>query len=193
MFVTTSSIFDSIDRALSQYPGYFTNGSTGGYTTYTTTPGAPAIITTDDWIQAFREHGLGDQTDAFDRAKRAYQDLPAFPATNVVMHRDTGNLEFQIALPGYDMEDIDISFENDNMVVSIKKDNALRKRDKDIKDDVVMFRRGLRSAGLELKVPVPAAKFQIKDATASYVSGILTVQIPRNSETAPIRIKLAGK
>lgn len=183
-FFTTSSVFDSIDRALTSAGPIWTTDPR-----YYSYPGQHPTVSLDDWKQLFLEHGLNDHIDAFEKAKQVYKDLPAFPATDVKMHRESGSLEFDIALPGYNDEDISISFDGDNMLIEVARDNALATRPK--KDDVIQFRKGLKSSGLTFKVPVPAAKFRVREAKASYKSGILNIVIPRNEENAPVKIKLS--
>jgi len=148
----------------------------------------------DDLIEFLKKQGAGGPAiDVFEKAKRVYKDLPSFPATDVSVDEENGDLHFDIALPGYDEEDIDISFENDTMTVGVCKDNALSKYKKEDNQSRVYIRNGLKSGKVEFKVPVPSTRFKIKEAAASYKNGLLSIVVPRQEEHAPHKLKLTGE
>jgi len=190
-----SNTFDTINHIIEQWtdPSWTSAGVPQAYTVGSTSC-TPYIwngsITIDDLVNRLAGDGL--PIDAFERAKDIYRHMPKFPAANVSMDRDTGELLFELALPGYDLDDIGIEFENDLMLVHVLKDNALSRAKKGTKEDgnKILFHQGLKSGSVELKVPVPATKFKIKEANASYENGILSISIPRLEEAAPVRLKL---
>ena len=148
----------------------------------------------DDLIEFLRKQGVGGSAiDVFEKAKKIYKDLPSFPATDVSVDEENGDLYFDIALPGYDEEDIDISFENDTMTVSVCKDNSLSKYKKEDNQSRVYIRNGLKSGKVEFKVPVPSTRFKIKEASASYKNGLLTIIVPRQEDHAPHKLKLTSE
>ncbi|MCA1807166.1 MAG: Hsp20 family protein [Actinobacteria bacterium] len=147
--------------------------------------------TLDDLIRLTRESGL-EGADVFERAKEVYRDMPSFPATDVSVDRNNGDLYFDIALPGYAEEDLEISFENDHMNITVAKDNALSKEKQERKEDRVLIRTGLKASKVQVSVPVPSSRFRVKDAEASYVNGILKIKIPRQEDHQPHRISLGA-
>ena len=145
----------------------------------------------DDFIRLTRE--AGGEVDVFQRAKEVYRDMPSFPAADVSVDRNNGDLFFDVALPGYSEDDLEITFENDHMNISVGKDNTLNKDKKDKKESRVFIRNSLKSSRVELSVPVPSTRFRVKDTEASYLNGILSIRIPRQEEHAPHRITFGNK
>lgn len=144
--------------------------------------------TIEEWMRKFRDMGLG--TDVFERAKEVYKSLPKFPATDIAVDRNTGDLEVKVALPGYEEDDIDVSFENDTLSIVVDKDNALSREKEAHEGEKVYLRRSLTTSKVSLQLPVPFTRFRVKDAKADYTQGMLHIIIPRNEEHAPHRLKL---
>lgn len=127
------------------------------------------------------------------QTKDLYQDLPSFPASDVAVDQETGDLHIAVALPGYDEEDIEVSFENDTVQIDVCKDNAMQKRKKETRDSRMYLRDSLKTSKVRLKAPVPFNKFKIKAAEASYNQGILDIKIPRSEDHAPHKLQLTVK
>lgn len=145
----------------------------------------------EDWIKRFREMGMG--TDVFEKAKEVYKNLPKFPACDIAVDRNNGDLEVKVALPGYREDDIDVSFENDNLSIVVDKDNALSREKEEHEGEKIYLRRSLTTGKIALQLPVPFTRFKVKEADADYTNGMLTIRIPRNEEHAPHRLKLGER
>jgi HSP20 family molecular chaperone IbpA len=126
----------------------------------------------------------------FEQAKRLYEKLPSFPACDIFVDKDSGNLNFEIALPGYDLKDIDVSFENDYMIVEVSPENRLKKEQK---NNVVFFKKSLKRSSFSFEVPVPFSRFEVDKAKAYYHNGILIISIPRLPSSMPRKIPVKLK
>lgn len=190
-----STVFDELyDVMSSVLPPAVTSTSTWPLEPWTCSPhtgsstaGDPwAIISLDDLRTQYQPNAA-----VFDRAKQVYQELPTFPAQDIYIDRDTGELSFEVALPGYSIEDIDINFEDDHMTLAVRKDNSIKRAQKESGESRVYIRRGLKSSSFEIRVPVPSSRFRVKEAQASYDNGMLTVRVPRLEEHAPHRLQIS--
>ena len=113
-------------------------------------------------------------------AKEIYQNgLPNFPASDIYLNKEDDTLNFELALPGYDLSDISIEFEEDFMLIQVAKDNAMKRRKTENKDSRVFMKQGLKNGSIHFKVPVPVTKFKVTEAKASYINGLLKVVIPK--------------
>ena len=189
-----SSVFDNLFNTFDAMDNFvYTTSGTAPAGTWNTNHVYTHPLSVDDIISTLKEKGLGgSDIAAFERAKSVYRDLPTFPAVDVYVDKSSGNLQFDIALPGYADDDIEIAFEDDHMAVTVQKDNAFNKKKKEQQDDIVYIRRSLRTSKVNFKVPVPTTRFQVAEAKASYKNGILSISIPRREEHAPVKLKLNG-
>jgi len=166
-------------------------GGWGGWNLTTTDPYTDGSPTIDDIIRTIREKEFPNTSvSVFERAKKAFADLPNFPATDIVMDKDSGDLTFRVALPGYAEEDIDISFESDTMQIKVDKDNSLKKQKEEESSSKVYLRKSLKTSKVTLDIPIPFSRFNVREASAEYKNGLLTVTVPRNEDFAPHRIQL---
>ena len=189
-FLSLNSLFDQLSSTLS--PGSSaicpdTVFGTGKYAPIYATMSYPASV--DEAISLIRQSGESDSLDVFERAKAAYKSLPSFPAADIAVDKETGDLHFTLAVPGYDEDDIEVSFENDSLIIEIGKDNALR-RQKDEEDTKFYIVEKLRASKVRWKAPVPFSHFKVKSTEAAYKNGLLSIHIPRNEDQAPHKVKL---
>ena len=128
--------------------------------------------------------------DLFGTIKSAYQGMPSFPACDVSIDKESGDLFLEAALPGYNEEDIEVTFENDQLKLQIGRENALSEKKDKNKENRVYIRNSLKTSKVSLSVPVPASRFVVKDAEANYHNGILSIRVPRQEAHQPHRITL---
>lgn len=151
----------------------------------TTAPTPWSVWNLDDLI------GTHDSdADLFGTIKNAYQGMPPFPACDVSIDKASGDLFLEAALPGYNEEDIEVTFENDQLKLQIGRENALSEKKDKNKENRVYIRNSLKTSKVSLSVPVPASRFVVKDAEANYHNGILSIRVPRQEAHQPHRITL---
>lgn len=142
------------------------------------------------WGQV-RSQGFGNGF--FDEAFNIFKELEKstfssyqenFPPLDMILDEETGILELTFALAGYSKEDIEVSLEGDLLLLTGKKE----KKEKSEKKKV--FRKGIRERDFECKYQLPAGKFDLTRAVATFVDGLLKLAIPSREEARPKKIEL---
>ena len=101
----------------------------------------------------------------------------SYPPANVYLSTDR-SLNFEFALAGFDENSIDLEFQGDYMVLSVKvSDDMIHP------DGIRYFKRRLKFKDIEgQKYYVPADKFDRENVKAVFKRGLLIVVIPPKEE-----------
>lgn len=202
-FYALTDVFDDLSQIMNSVCSASASTYNTGTWTYPTISGTSQAsyppstwtLSLEDLEKEYRKviNPNSPTTAVFDRAKSIYQNLPSFPAVDIFLDKDKGTLFFDIALPGYTSEDIDISFEDDYMLLEVKKENNIKRTRSEEGDQRVYLRRGLKSGSISFRVPVPGARFDVQKALAAYENGMLHIEIPRLEGAGPHRLSLKLK
>lgn len=152
----------------------------------------PETCTLDSFFNVYKGIKPKDiiSTEGIDYAKEIFQTgLPSFPASDIYLDNDKGTLNFELALPGYSLDDLSIDFADDYMTIEVKKDNSIKKNKKEAEGRVYL-KQGLKSSSIRFKVPVPVMRFNVTDAKAEYTNGMLQVVIPRAEAYKPHKLQI---
>ena len=107
-----------------------------------------------------------------------------FPLSNVLVNKKSGDLVIEMALAGYNPEDISISTEDSKIVVEGKAQTH---------DEDFEYRlRDIKQSSFKQSIPV-SAKFDLSKLDAEFKNGILKVTIPVSEEKKPKQIKIKIK
>jgi HSP20 family molecular chaperone IbpA len=112
--------------------------------------------------------------------------------TNVYHEKDKKDLNFEIAVAGYEMKDISIDYDRDFLVIKVLSD-----KEKDVTTQVNIrdyIKRTLRYSSCEMKHFVPEDFYDQEKTKASIENGILKIFVPalekkRNTKRIEIAIK----
>ena len=115
---------------------------------------------------------------------------PTFPPTNVWIHEKDRDLCFEFAVAGYKEDQIDLSFEGDNMTLVIADKNCgipLGSPEKKCecgcsKDGYKLLHQGIKAAKVNNRYFVPSAKYDHEKVKASLADGVLCIRIPAREE-----------
>ena len=104
-----------------------------------------------------------------------------FPLSNVCVNKKSGDLVIEMALAGYNPEDISINTEDSKIVVEGKA----QKHDEDFEYRL----RDIKQSAFKQSIPV-STKFDLTELDAEFKNGILKVTIPVSEERKPKQIKI---
>ncbi len=107
------------------------------------------------------------------------------PAANVYETEKDFNIE--LALPGFDKEEVELKFHNDILTISAK-----HKEDKEVKE-LKYVRREFGTKNYTKRYELPETA-NVEKIAAAFKNGILTITIPKKEEAvekAPIEIKIS--
>ncbi len=104
-----------------------------------------------------------------------------FPLSNVCVNKKSGDLVIEMALAGYNPEDISINTEDSKIVVEGKA----QKHDEDFEYRL----RDIKQSAFKQSIPV-STKFDLTKLDAEFKNGILKVTIPVSEERKPKQIKI---
>lgn len=104
----------------------------------------------------------------------------SYPPVNVIFGEDK-NLVFELALAGKKIEDIDIEFSGNFMTIKLKKTE---------KKEVKYLHKGISDASVDMKLFVPAEKFNFSGTTAKMNNGLLTILIPSKTDAETSKTKV---
>jgi len=105
-----------------------------------------------------------------------------FPPTNIRMDEDN-SLEYEFAVAGIKMEEIDIKFDNDYLILSITPE---KREEKEVK----YRQQGIRRSKSVTKFFVPVSKYDVEKASAHLENGILTLKVPTKEAAKPRSVKI---
>jgi HSP20 family protein len=105
--------------------------------------------------------------------------IKTLPPVNLIESKESYTIE--LSAPGFDKDDFKIELDNFNLSVSLDIDDKLNESVQYIKREYnySSFKRSFKLAKYS----------DIKKIDASYVNGILTIQIPKTKEAIPLPIK----
>jgi HSP20 family protein len=105
--------------------------------------------------------------------------IKTLPPVNLIESKESYTIE--LSAPGFDKDDFKIELDNFNLSVSLGIDDKLNESVQYIKREYnySSFKRSFKLAKYS----------DIKKIDASYVNGILTIQIPKTKEAIPLPIK----
>lgn len=111
-----------------------------------------------------------------------------FPPCNIYVDEESLDLEFEFALAGFTLEEIDISFEDDYLVLNVipekRSEEDARKKE--------TFHHGISRKKSYSRYFVPFAKYETEKTTAKFENGILKVHIPAKEERKPKKVRIQG-
>ena len=114
------------------------------------------------------------------------QSYEGFPVSNIKVHKETENLQIEIAVTGYDPDDIKVSIDGKTLIV---RSNV--KEDEEDDSYVYITRRIRKKTSFERKWQLPR-DLLIDKAEVNIKNGLLTVSIPYDSERSyekPLEVK----
>jgi len=112
---------------------------------------------------------------------------PTFPPADITINRKNSNIFFEMALAGIPKENIDVSFKNDYMILEIK--NRVKNQ-----EEVEYLHKGIKKdVEISSKYYVPETVYDTGKAKASFVDGILKIEIPAKPEVQEKEKKLLIK
>lgn len=133
------------------------------------------IFTMSDLIDEFLE-GFGDIS-----VPRKLPDVfvsSPFPPCDILKKEDN-SLVYKFALAGYKMEEIELKFDNDYMILTLTP--KVDEQDSKFK----YKQKGIRKSRAEAKFFVPVSHFDVEKASASLTDGILLIEIPTKEIAKP--------
>jgi HSP20 family protein len=105
--------------------------------------------------------------------------MKTLPPVNLIESKESYTIE--LSVPGFNKDDFKIELDNFNLSVSLEKDNNL--------DDTNHYNKKEFNYS-SFKRSFKLAKFSdIKKINASYVNGILSIQIAKTKEAIPLPVK----
>lgn len=131
----------------------------------------PSCFLEDDWIgSAFAE---------MDRLLSAANIR--FPLSNVLVNKKSGDLVIEMALAGYNPEDVSISVEDSSILVEGKPQK--------LGDDFEYRLHDIKASSFKQHIPV-STKFNLANLEAEFKNGILKVTIPVAEERKPKQVNI---
>lgn len=106
-----------------------------------------------------------------------------FPPVNVIIEEDSLNLVFEFALAGYKQEEIDLTFVDDYLFLSL---NPEKSKEEDKKSSFLV--NGIKKSSSRSKYFIPFSKYDVDSAKAEFNEGILRVHIPAKEERKPRKL-----
>lgn len=108
-----------------------------------------------------------------------------FPPTNIRKLEDN-SLEYEFAVAGIKMNEIDIQFDNDYLVLNITPEKK--------EEEKIKYRQiGIKRSKTTSKFLVPVSHYDVEKATAKLENGILTISVPTKEVAKPKTVKIEVK
>src|SRR5574344_98443 len=104
-----------------------------------------------------------------------------FPLSNFCVNKKSGDLVIEMALAGYNPEDISINTEDSKIVVEGKA----QKHDEDFEYRL----RDIKQSAFKQSIPI-STKFDLSKLDAEFKNGILKVTVPVAEERKPKQVKI---
>ena len=124
-------------------------------------------------------HEIFDVMDTLDKVfsgtseKLGSYAVPQFPPTEVLRHKD-GSLDIRLAVAGYKKDDIEITTDENKIIVATADGYEQPAPDK---NDVVISQSRIKRSPFKNSFIVPETKFDITSIKAKYDEGILTITV----------------
>ena len=118
----------------------------------------------------------------------------SFPPTNIFIDQKTKILTIQSALAGVKEEWIDLSFDGDNLRLTVKVPQTIEKDEKTEVCTPYYFQQGLKTfSELKTSWTVDPRYFNREKVQVKFDNGLLIIEIPPRDEVAPKKISVFGK
>lgn len=129
-----------------------------------------------DWVE--------DTIRAFDAASADKRSAYAlnFPPMDSTLDEETGELELEFALAGFDPKEIDAVFSGDELKISGKKTPVTTTK--------TVLKKGIRTRDFECRYLLPAGRFSTENAKASFKNGLLMLCIPPVPQRKPKKLQI---
>ena len=130
------------------------------------------------------------RTDSFDEIDRLFDRMNRFTSDGwsdgrmrVDLSEHDDDLVVVADLPGFDREEIDLSVDDDRLLIAAAHDETAER------DEEQYLRRERRATTLRRTVDLPVA-VDAEATDASYTNGVLTVTLPKRVESEGHRIDI---
>jgi HSP20 family protein len=127
----------------------------------------------------------------FEEMDKMFTDFPAtrgmsgfVPAVDV--YQDKNNVVIEAQLAGIEPEKVDISIENDVLIIKGESEKKSEVEDKNY------YRKEIRSGSFYRSIPLPTHVIGDR-ASAEAKDGVLKIVVPKSPETKPKTIKIKTK
>lgn len=120
-------------------------------------------------------------------SKNVSYAVPNFPPSEMRKLKD-GTVKLEMALAGYSDADIDISTEENKLVVSTKEDY----KQPELEEGAKILGGKIKRCAFKSSFIVPETKFSFADITAKFEGGILTITIPPKEKKEYKKISING-
>ena len=118
-----------------------------------------------------------------------WDKVNGFPPCKIEIQKDTKSLRFTFALAGIQKDLVDLEFDEDLMVLSIKK--AEKKEDKKDSKWATLRNTIKENVSGEYKYEIPQTRFSVAEAEAHWEGDLLVAEIPVKEEVKPTRVKIS--
>lgn len=105
----------------------------------------------------------------------------AFPPTDTLVNKTTGDLILKLAVAGYDSENISLTAEDGHIIVEGKAQTQ--------NDEFKIVNKGIKGSAFKTKYPI-SSKFDLSKIKAVFKNGILTLTIPVAEEKKPRKVDI---
>lgn len=130
----------------------------------------------DEFLREFSFDAPSKLPDVFATSK--------FPPCNILKHEDN-SLEYEFAVAGYDLSEIEIQFDNNYLILTLDPEKAQKT------EEAIKYRQiGIRRSKSVSKFFVPVSHYNVEEATANLEKGILTIKIPTKEIAKPKSLKI---
>jgi HSP20 family molecular chaperone IbpA len=108
----------------------------------------------------------------------------SYPPANIYINQ--GNMVYEFAIAGYEEKEVELTFEDDYLVLKLKKEEDTEEKDKKY------LQKGIKRAlSNESKYYIAVAKYDIRSSKAFFDKGILKVVVPAREEAKPFSIPIS--
>lgn len=109
-----------------------------------------------------------------------------FPPCNISTDKE-GTIKFELALAGYEEQDLSVNVEDDKLVISATQTGA--KEPAEASEEEAYLHHGIRAREFKAVYPI-GTRFDTTQAQATFRNGILTVRIPVAEEKKPRSLQI---
>lgn len=104
-----------------------------------------------------------------------------FPLSNVLVEKESGTMVIELALAGYNVDDISITTEDNSIILEGKAQK------KDDKYSVVY--QDIKQSSFKQRIPI-SSKFDLNQIEPHFENGILSIKVPVSEERKPKKIEI---
>lgn len=122
-------------------------------------------------------------TDIIDSVASDFYPADNYPPVNVKLHPKTGDVQFEFALAGLIMDNLEILFEDDSLTLDYSKEDNKE-------DEYSYLKKGIKDKSFKASYYLPSKKYDADSIEAQYKEGILTVSVQVKEEAKPKKITI---